>query len=717
MMDTTKEGRLGDRTLLPGTEGLKHSDPSGSSADYEASTYTLNQQQQPLQQQSVAKARRRPEHPQPKNKDARKHMARLRNLGYSNINEVDIDYWEPAKAGEDKGRLMARRQRECQVMNSLLDKLEAKALVRDAIKPLKPRNSVIEINDADEISLIETQEEELSSLQKMNQSLVERKNQLEARLEKESQLRITAENRVIEEEEIRKQAEAQYLSLLEQQQHLSPEERSGMLLEKFEEQSTKLEEQATRLKDVTNKVEEQASKIKELTSKYNNLLQKFRKASDENSVLKEHKALAEKENNSLKEALKSRETESTSKLRRKLEMSEAENAELRNRLQGVQELQQQTALNGVDGLIANTEVRNDLVQILEELLDRKLEEKLHKIAKVQPQLRNLQWRNTNSDAESLGTPATELDGFSFPRMRKRNKRANSVDTVDSAAKNRRTVTYSQVARSDRNQHRKSRIPAEKQPSVNSTRSSKLRKVLILPEADKKVVDNMREKKLKARELGVKNVVEFPSGAALLLIQEEKAQEAIRKLGEAGLQQKVQAQRDDNTTRFKVHDIPEGNTEVDVADEIHGILGIRPENITLVSYKDEKKKKFRLGIVEGNKDLIDAVKDRRYMFIDYRHCRIDMKPNLMRCKTCKLLGHTKNYCEGIPAAVLLDFQQQEKACLDCLAYNKRMAIAGFPNSRYRFTDHELHSRECPTKKAFLRKMNRPVRGATAEQPDG
>lgn len=52
-------------------------------------------------------------HPAPKNKDAREHMKLLRRLGYENLSEVPIKYWEPMKDGETKGEHNSRRQREC----------------------------------------------------------------------------------------------------------------------------------------------------------------------------------------------------------------------------------------------------------------------------------------------------------------------------------------------------------------------------------------------------------------------------------------------------------------------------------------------------------------------------------------------------------------------------------------------------------------------------
>lgn len=226
---------------------------------------------------------------------------------------------------------------------------------------------------------------------------------------------------------------------------------------------------------------------------------------------------------------------------------------------------------------------------------------------------------------------------------------------------------------------------------------------------------MRENKLKARDLGLRNVVEFPSGAALLIMEESKADEALKRIEEVGLQHK-QAPNVHSQKSFRVHDIPQENTEEEVLEEVHAMLTVKPDTVTLISYKDTTKKDVRLAIIEGNEELIEAAKKKRSLFINYKRCRIDTSIRLMRCQSCKLLGHTKNNCEGIPEAVLLDFQQQQgKSCLDCLAYNKRMSMAGFPRNRFRCTDHDKDTNECPTRKALMRKIRSwPVRGPSAHE---
>lgn len=49
---------------------------------------------------------------------------------------------------------------------------------------------------------------------------------------------------------------------------------------------------------------------------------------------------------------------------------------------------------------------------------------------------------------------------------------------------------------------------------------------------------MKKKNIKSKELGIRNIVEFPSGAALLMIEGYKAEEALKRIKDAGLQQKL-----------------------------------------------------------------------------------------------------------------------------------------------------------------------------------
>ena len=54
----------------------------------------------------------------PKNKDAKKHLRQIQQLGYRAFTDLPItfDYYEPSLANETKGAKASRRQTECKHM-------------------------------------------------------------------------------------------------------------------------------------------------------------------------------------------------------------------------------------------------------------------------------------------------------------------------------------------------------------------------------------------------------------------------------------------------------------------------------------------------------------------------------------------------------------------------------------------------------------------------
>ena len=113
--------------------------------------------------------------------------------------------------------------------------------------------------------------------------------------------------------------------------------------------------------------------------------------------------------------------------------------------------------------------------------------------------------------------------------RRRRKQANFIDKADA-----KKMEFCQVTkRREKNRNRFAELSASTQPlyqeASNKTVGSRLKKMLVLPDKDKKVTEKMRKQKLKAMEHGVQNVIEFPSGAALLMIEEIKAEAARLKI--------------------------------------------------------------------------------------------------------------------------------------------------------------------------------------------
>ena len=105
--------------------------------------------------------------------------------------------------------------------------------------------------------------------------------------------------------------------------------------------------------------------------------------------------------------------------------------------------------------------------------------------------------------------------------------------------------------------------------------------------DKKITEKMREQKIKARDLGVQNVVEFPSGAALLMIEESKAEAARMKIEEVGLKRKLPPSKQEQRSS-RLHDVPADCTEEDIAEEVHKSLDVKLERVMLATYKERRR---------------------------------------------------------------------------------------------------------------------------------
>lgn len=206
--------------------------------------------------------------------------------------------------------------------------------------------------------------------------------------------------------------------------------------------------------------------------------------------------------------------------------------------------------------------------------------------------------------------------------------------------------------------------------------------------------------MRPAQYGIKNVVEFASGALLVTLEKEKAQPFKTRLKEVGLQVK-----DTNSSpreyRFAIHNVPIDNTIEEIKDDVEHALGNAANTVTLVLYKEEQKNHQRIAVVTCGKELFDLAETRISILVGYQRCPIDTRPRLMRCQTCHLYGHTKNHCSGIPESVTKE-AEGNRHCADCLVYNRRQKLAKRPKTFHRNTDHPAGSSSCGTKRALLKK---------------
>jgi len=258
-------------------------------------------------------------------------------------------------------------------------------------------------------------------------------------------------------------------------------------------------------------------------------------------------------------------------------------------------------------------------------------------------------------------------------------------------------SYASATRNKRGPRKKNadfRLSKEKPLPTKGGESVKL---LVLPAQEgTKVTRTLESSNLQPRTIGLLNIVEFASGAALLTIQADKAAEFGTRLPELGLRLKPRDRR--RMFSFRIHDIPEDLHVPDIAEHIEAATQAKPAKVSTVTYNSQAENSGKFAVVECEHALFNLMRRKRTLLLGYRRCRIDTSPLLMRCRTCSLFGHTKNTCPGIPEEI----RPEPSQCLDCQVYNLRMKKAGLPRSRCRDTKHPAGSRDCPTKRCLVKK---------------
>ena len=246
--------------------------------------------------------------------------------------------------------------------------------------------------------------------------------------------------------------------------------------------------------------------------------------------------------------------------------------------------------------------------------------------------------------------------------------------------------------------------------------SQCEKILFLPPSStssKKVTAILREHKIVPRNTGIRHTVEFSSGAALLTVEKDHLENLLAKAKECGIEPKRKIIP--NTFEFKLHGVPDDYPKEELAEDINDALGHKPSDIIFIKYKDNRVGQH-MAIIKCSRELLDAANNRQTIRVEYQRCRIDTKPQLMKCKKCSLYGHTQNHCKGITERID-QISKETGECLDCLVYNQEQLSAGLPRHRLRDTNHAKGHHHCATKKALLKKYYVGIRGPNPETENG
>lgn len=219
---------------------------------------------------------------------------------------------------------------------------------------------------------------------------------------------------------------------------------------------------------------------------------------------------------------------------------------------------------------------------------------------------------------------------------------------------------------------------------------------------------LREHKISQSEYGIRNLIEFKSGAALITILEETSEKLKTKIPEMGLHLKQTQPRVVHT--FRIHNIPADSQEDGVMEDMTLALGMTPIKVELVNYTNNKTKDSKLAVITCNLETLQVAENKNTILINYKCCHLDCNPQLMRCRLCTRYGHTRNHCPG-PNEELTKMAKDQQYCLDCLHFNHDQKTAGLPRNRYRPCDHSAGTTLCPTwtslKNKYLRTRVNPI----------
>lgn len=124
--------------------------------------------------------------------------------------------------------------------------------------------------------------------------------------------------------------------------------------------------------------------------------------------------------------------------------------------------------------------------------------------------------------------------------------------------------------------------------------------------NKKVADVLREHVISQSEYGIKNLIDFKSGAAFISILEESSEKFRAKLPELGLQIKQTQPRLVHT--FRIHNIPGDSHEDEVLEDIILAFELTAMKIELVNYSNRKLEGSKLAIVAGDMGTLQAAEN-------------------------------------------------------------------------------------------------------------
>lgn len=227
-------------------------------------------------------------------------------------------------------------------------------------------------------------------------------------------------------------------------------------------------------------------------------------------------------------------------------------------------------------------------------------------------------------------------------------------------------------------------------------------VLVIPDSvGTNVMDILKSQKLvKPSDLGIKNIVRFPSGPSLFTCSSEEHSKKLKDLvaSTSGIQVKAPVSRDPT---FRIHNIPKEISLEDVQKDIQFKFGKPATEIIFVSYQKPVVAETKLAVCKVDYDMFEKASSLKRIRIGWDSLPITTIPHVSRCDKCLLLGHRSKHCNS---EISFKDKMIENSCIDCHVYNDRLTKAKIANSRHRPTNHTSGVTDCPTYQCFLRKAS-------------
>lgn len=652
-------------------------------------------------------------HPAPTNRSAKAQLRDLLKLGFNGFEDVDMDFWEPKLLDESQHSYKARRQKESAKM---------KEFIQEQKKKRKKENNAVEEDEdsCSEVSGLSDDDDNLQilALQAENRTLGARVEELSKKCKTlDKQLEVERSAKLAAQNKLRKTGEAPATPPLSET-----------------------------LKEVANLTQKHSSlcieleKEKQLRLALQEDLEQVRK---ENAQLRIDMSVLRKPNSSAQEVNVNSSAPSAFYIEEIVRAVEATLvARIQPIIQRVIQAQSLTPAAVSSPVRPNDEPGEGEFQIPRNQRRKKERKRIrsHNLrVDIEAANEHMAAQNTSSIPNSSQLLATQNSRSSellctFDRTREKLKQKKPA--VRSNQKGRDPASEGAVDRPHsqppRQQTANSKLsrPASQIPAVSREHGVAARiktdKILVFPsdtptlaesraeDTKQRVTQILRMHKIRPSQSGIRNIVEFVSGAALLIVDREKADLLRELLPNLGL--RIKGEPIPRCHTFRIHQISEEDSIEEITRDIVECLGTAPIRVTKVPYRDPKNSGIVMAVVECDSTLFDAAARRSTILIGFTRCRIDTRLILMRCSQCRVFGHTKNNCPGILEHVMKMSKENPEECLDCLVHNDRQRTAGLLPLHKRNTRHPAGSKACRSVQALRKKFTNARRTGNNNQEE-